>query len=71
MIDFVRLSAAIDRALPLLDAAGLAAEAEALRVQGPELMRLARVGRLAQAAARIDPQPTPAQPATDPIVRKE
>jgi hypothetical protein len=44
-LDMVRLSAAIDAALPLLDAAGKDEHAHALRTQSPALFRLARIGQ--------------------------
>jgi hypothetical protein len=46
-MDFVAASAAIDCAIEVLDLHGRVAAAEHLRVHGPELLRLARLGQTA------------------------
>lgn len=45
MIDLLAMSAAIDRAIDVLELHGHIIHAEQLRVHGPELLRLARSGQ--------------------------
>lgn len=47
MIDIVAMSAAIDRATEVLELHGHPTHAVQLRVHGPELLRLARLGQTA------------------------
>lgn len=69
-IDPVRLSAAIDAAIPLLEAAAHDEHAHVLRTQAPALFRFARLGQAAHDAHGREPQPsTDVHPKTEPITR--
>lgn len=65
MIDPVAIAAAHRAAIAALEAQGDAVHAEILRVQGTELLRLARLGQAQHQAHGIDP----AKAETEAIVR--
>jgi len=55
MIDPIAIAAAHRAAITALEAAGEVRHAETLRVQGTELLRLARLGQAQHHAQGIDP----------------
>jgi hypothetical protein len=59
MLDFIATSAAIDRAIEVLDLHGHVAAAEHLRVHGPELLSLARIGQRTKDARDREPETPP------------
>lgn len=63
MIDVLAMSAAIDGAIEVLDLHGHVAIAVQLRVHGPELLRLARLGQKAHDAREADRVREPETPA--------
>jgi hypothetical protein len=68
-VDPVAIAAAHRAAIAALDAAGEATHAEVLRVQGTELLRLARLGQAQHQAQGREPQTDPAKAETEPIIR--
>lgn len=67
MLDLVAMSAAIDRAIEVLDLHGHVEPAERLRVHGPELLNLARAGQKARDDRDREPEvpPRPTSPQTE------
>jgi hypothetical protein len=58
-MDFVAASAAIDRAIEVLDLHGHVGSAEYLRVHGPELLSLARLGQRTRDERNREPETPP------------
>ncbi len=67
MLDLVAMSAAIDRAIEVLDLHGHVEAAERLRVNGPELLSLARAGQKVRDDRDREPEvpPRPTSPQTE------